>query len=55
MKTREDILQIIEEEDVEFIRLQFVDMFGKIMEDGHCIMLFDVPNDFNGRPDILIY
>lgn len=34
---------------------EFVDMFGKIMEDGHCIMLFDVPNDFNGRPDILIY
>lgn len=30
MKTREDILQIIEEEDVEFIRLQFVDMFGNL-------------------------
>ena len=26
--TREDILRIAEEEDVEFIRLQFTDMFG---------------------------
>lgn len=25
--TREDILQMAEEEDVEFIRLQFTDMF----------------------------
>lgn len=30
MKTREDILQMIEEEDVEFIRLQFVDAFGNL-------------------------
>lgn len=28
--TREEILQIVEEEDVEFIRLQFTDMFGVI-------------------------
>ena len=26
--TKEDILQIVEEEDVEFIRIQFTDMFG---------------------------
>ena len=26
--TKEEILEIIEEEDVEFIRLQFTDMFG---------------------------
>ena len=26
--TREDILRMAEEEDVEFIRLQFTDMFG---------------------------
>ena len=26
--TREEILQMAEEEDVEFIRLQFTDMFG---------------------------
>ena len=26
--TREDILRIAEEEDVEFIRLQFTDIFG---------------------------
>ena len=28
--TKEVILQMAEEEDVEFIRLQFTDMFGKI-------------------------
>ena len=26
--TKEDIIQLVEEEDVEFIRLQFVDTFG---------------------------
>ena len=26
--TKEDILRLVEEEDVEFIRLQFTDMFG---------------------------
>ena len=26
--SREEILNIVEEEDVEFIRLQFTDMFG---------------------------
>ena len=28
--TREDIWQMIEEEDVEFIRLQFTDLFGML-------------------------
>lgn len=28
MKTREDIMRMIDEEDVEFIRLQFTDIFG---------------------------
>ena len=28
--TKEDIMQIVEEEDVEFIRLQFTDMFGNL-------------------------
>ena len=28
--TREDIIQMVEEEDVEFIRLQFTDLFGTI-------------------------
>ena len=28
--TREEILQMVEEEDIEFIRLQFTDMFGAI-------------------------
>ena len=28
--TKEDILRIVEEEDVEFIRLQFTDMFGNL-------------------------
>ena len=26
--TKEDIIKLVEEEDVEFIRLQFTDMFG---------------------------
>ena len=26
--TREDIIRMVEEEDVEFIRLQFTDIFG---------------------------
>ena len=30
MMSKEKILQMIEEEDVEFIRLQFVDMFGNL-------------------------
>ena len=30
MKTKEDILALLEEEDVEFIRLQFTDMFGNL-------------------------
>lgn len=30
MKNRQDIMQIIEEEDVEFIRLQFTDVFGNL-------------------------
>ena len=28
--TREDILRMVEEEDVEFIRLQFTDIFGTL-------------------------
>ena len=28
--TREDIIRIVEEEDVEFIRLQFTDLFGTL-------------------------
>ena len=28
--TREAILDLVEEEDVEFIRLQFTDMFGSL-------------------------
>lgn len=30
MRTKEEILQLVEEEDVEFIRLQFTDMFGAL-------------------------
>ncbi len=30
MKTREDILKLIEEEGVEFIRLQFTDIYGRL-------------------------
>ena len=28
--TREDIIRMAKEEDVEFIRLQFTDIFGKL-------------------------
>ena len=28
--TREDVFRLVEEEDVEFIRLQFTDMFGNL-------------------------
>ena len=28
--TREEVLQMAEDEDVEFIRLQFTDMFGTL-------------------------
>ena len=28
--TKEDIIRLVEEEDVEFIRLQFTDMFGTL-------------------------
>ena len=28
--TKEDIIKLVEEEDVEFIRLQFTDIFGNL-------------------------
>ena len=28
--TKQDIMRIVEEEDIEFIRLQFTDMFGTL-------------------------
>ena len=28
--TKQDIIRMVEEEDVEFIRLQFTDMFGTL-------------------------
>ena len=30
MRTKQEILQIIEEDDVEFIRLQFTDVLGNL-------------------------
>ncbi|MBQ4524401.1 MAG: glutamine synthetase [Lachnospiraceae bacterium] len=30
MKTKEDIFELVEEEEIEFIRLQFTDMFGNL-------------------------
>ena len=33
--SREEILNIVEEEDVEFIRLQFTDMFGTMKNYRH--------------------
>ena len=37
--TREEILQMVEEEDVEFIRLQFTDIFGVLKNVAICSML----------------
>lgn len=34
--TKEDIMNLVEEEDVEFIRLQFTDMFG-------CLKIWQLP------------
>ena len=28
--TKEDVIRLVEEEDVEFIRLQFTDIFGNL-------------------------
>ena len=28
--TREDIIRMVEEEEIEFIRMQFVDIFGQL-------------------------
>ena len=28
--TKEDIIRIVEEEEIEFIRMQFVDIFGQL-------------------------
>ena len=46
--TREEILQMAEEEDVEFIRLQFTDMFGTSVRQLLCgaqNALHVLPND----------
>ena len=32
--TKQDIFNMVEEEDVEFIRLQFTDMFGTLKKCG---------------------
>ena len=37
--TREEILQMVEEEDVEFIRLQFTDIFGVLKNVAICSVL----------------
>ena len=37
--TKEDIIRIVEEEDVEFIRLQFVDIFG-ILKNSQTVRLY---------------
>ena len=37
--TKEDIIRIVEEEDVEFIRLQFVDIFG-ILKNSQTVGLY---------------
>ena len=45
--TREEILQMVEEEDVEFIRLQFTDMFGAIK--NIAVTARELPRALNNR------
>ena len=45
--TREEILQMVEEEDVEFIRLQFTDMFGAIK--NIAVTARDLPRALNNQ------
>ena len=45
--TREEILQMVEEEDVEFIRLQFTDMFGAIK--NIAVTARELPRAFNNQ------
>ena len=40
--TRDDVIRIVEDEDVEFIRLQFTDMFGNL-KNGEAIKGFALP------------
>ena len=37
--TRQDILELIDEEDIEFIRLQFTDIFGVLKNVAICSVL----------------
>ena len=67
--TREMILQMAEEEDVEFIRLQFTDMFGTLKNiavtssqlekalDGECKFPGTAVKGFPGseEPDLYLY
>ena len=52
MKTREDILRLIEEEGVEFIRLQFTDIYGRLkniaVTPGQMNKVFDNRYSFDG-------
>ena len=51
-KTAEDVLRMIEEEDVEFIRLQFTDIFGRLkniaVTPGQMGKVFDNKYSFDG-------
>ncbi|MCR4851182.1 MAG: glutamine synthetase family protein, partial [Lachnospiraceae bacterium] len=52
MNTREDILRLIEEEGVEFIRLQFTDIYGRLkniaVTPGQMNKVFDNRYSFDG-------
>ncbi len=41
--TREEILEIVQDEDVEFIRLQFVDIYGIIKHGCTCMSVTAYP------------
>lgn len=64
MRTKAEILELIEEEDVEFIRLQFTDMFGnlknvavtvrqleKVLDNGYAFEDSSMFGNFQGNED----
>lgn len=67
--TRQDILHLVEEEDVEFIRLQFIDIFGNLKNtavttsqihkvlDNKCMFDCGAIEGFDGmeRPELYLY
>lgn len=64
--TREDIIRLVEEEDVEFVRLQFVDIFGVLKNiavtsrqlekalDNRCLLDFTALDGFVKASELIL-